>query len=96
MTITFDVTDFMLEQCPAAVHVDATARPQLVSKETNESFYNIIKEYYKLTGNPSIINTSFNMHEEPIVCSPEDAIAAFMQGHLHYLAIGPFLVKGKE
>ncbi len=95
MTITFDTTDFMLEQCPAAVHVDATARPQLVRKDCNESFYRIIEEYYKLTGNPSIINTSFNMHEEPIVCTPDDAIKAFMQGHLHYLAMGPFLVKGQ-
>jgi carbamoyltransferase len=95
MTITFDCTDFMLEQCPAAVHVDGTARPQLVREQTNKSFYQIIKEYFSLTGNPSIINTSFNMHEEPIVCTPEDAIKAFMQGNLHYLAIGPYLVKGK-
>jgi carbamoyltransferase len=96
MTITFDCTEFMLEQCPAAVHVDGTARPQLVREETNKSFYRIIKEYYSLTGNPSIINTSFNMHEEPIVCTPKDAAKAFMQGNLHYLAIGPYLVKGKE
>ena len=74
----------------------ATARPQLVRKEINESFYRIIEEYYKLTGNPSIINTSFNMHEEPIVCTPTDAIRAFKLGHLHYLAMGPFLVKGAE
>lgn len=94
MTITFDCTDFMLRQCPAAVHVDGTARPQLVRRDVNESFYRIIEEYYKLTGNPSIINTSFNMHEEPIVCTPFDAIRAFKLGHLHYLAMGPFLVKG--
>lgn len=96
MTITFDCTEFMKEQCPAAVHVDGTARPQLVRKEINESFYEIIEAYYQLTGNPSIINTSFNMHEEPIVCTPLDAIRAFKLGHLHYLAMGPFLVKGEE
>lgn len=95
MTITFDCTEFMKEQCPAAVHVDGTARPQLVRKEVNESFYKIIEAYYQLTGNPSIINTSFNMHEEPIVCTPLDAIRAFKLGHLHYLAMGPFLVKGE-
>ena len=94
MTITFDCTDWMLETSPAAVHVDGTARPQLVSEESNESFYKIIKEYHKLTGIPSVINTSFNMHEEPIVCTPADAIKAFMQGHLDYLAIGNYLVKG--
>jgi len=93
MTITFDCTDFMVEKCPAAVHVDRTARPQLVSPQTNESFYNIIKEYASITGIPSIINTSFNMHEEPIVCTPQDAIKAFNQGHLPYLAMGPFLVR---
>ena len=95
MTVTFDCTEFMLKNCPAAVHIDGTARPQLVSAESNESFYNIIKEYYKITGIPSVINTSFNMHEEPIVCTPYDAIRAFKLGHLHYLAIGPFIVKGQ-
>ncbi|NOY53146.1 MAG: carbamoyltransferase [Deltaproteobacteria bacterium] len=93
MTITFDCTDFMVGKCPAAVHVDKTARPQLVSPQTNESFYNIIKEYASITGIPSIINTSFNMHEEPIVCTPQDAIKAFNQGDLPYLAMGPFIVR---
>ena len=96
MTITFDCTEFMIEKCPAAVHIDNTARPQLVRREINESFYRIIEEFYKLTGNPSIINTSFNMHEEPIVCTPLDAIRAFKLGHLHYLAIGPYLIKGQD
>jgi carbamoyltransferase len=49
--------------------------------------------YHNLTGIPSLINTSFNMHEEPIVCTPDDAIRAFLQGNLDYLAIGDFLVE---
>jgi len=93
MTVTFDCTDTMKRDCPAAVHVDGTARPQLVSKESSPGFYNILTEYYKLTGIPSVINTSFNMHEEPIVCTPDDAIRAFLQGNLDYLAIGDFLVR---
>ncbi|SFR58897.1 carbamoyltransferase [Marinobacter daqiaonensis] len=93
MTITFDCTEFMRENCPAAVHVDGTARPQLVQREVNPGYYDILKEYEKLSGIPSLINTSFNMHEEPIVNSPEDAVRAFVQGALDYLAIGPFLVK---
>jgi carbamoyltransferase len=93
MTITFDCTKFMKEKCPAAVHIDGTARPQLVSRASNESFHKVITEYHKLTGIPSVINTSFNMHEEPIVCSPEDAIRAFRLGELPYLAIGSYLVK---
>jgi len=93
MTITFDCTDFMRESCPAAVHVDGTARPQLIRREVNPGYYDILTEYEKLSGIPSLINTSFNMHEEPIVNSPEDAVRAFLQGALDYLAIGPFLVK---
>jgi carbamoyltransferase len=93
MTITFDCTDQMKRDCPAAIHVDGTARPQLVSKTGSPGFYRILSEYYKLTGIPSVINTSFNMHEEPIVCTPDDAIRAFLQGNLDYLAIGNFLVE---
>ncbi|MCG3155214.1 MAG: Decarbamoylnovobiocin carbamoyltransferase [bacterium] len=96
MTITFDCTDFMRTKSPAAVHVDNTARPQLIDEKTNPSYYRIVQEYFKLSGIPSVVNTSFNMHEEPIVCSPSDAIRAFQLGHLDYLAIGPFLVKGQN
>jgi carbamoyltransferase len=92
MTITFDCTDYMIKTSPAAVHVDNTARPQLVKKDVNPSYYKIIDEYRKLTSIPTIINTSFNMHEEPIVRTPNDAIDSFLRGHLHYLAIGNFLV----
>jgi carbamoyltransferase len=93
MTLTFDCTDSMKRDSPAAVHVDGTARPQLVSETSNPSFYKVLSEYYRITGIPSVINTSFNMHEEPIVCTPEDAIRAFLQGNLDYLAIGDFLVE---
>lgn len=93
MTLTFNCTDFMKRTCPAAVHVDGTARPQLIHQDANPSFYSIVREYYQLSGIPSVINTSFNMHEEPIVNSPQDAIRAFLQGNLDYLAIGNFLVK---
>ena len=93
MTITFDCTPGMLRDCPAAVHVDGTARPQLVSEKGSPGFYRILKEYHKLTGIPTLINTSFNMHEEPIVCTPDDAIRAFLQGNLDYLAIGDFIVE---
>lgn len=93
MTITFDCTDFMRESCPAAVHVDGTARPQLIRREINPGYYDILREYERLSGIPSLINTSFNMHEEPIVATPQDAVRAFIQGALDFLAIGPFLVQ---
>jgi carbamoyltransferase len=92
MTITFDCTDEMISKCPAAVHVDGTARPQIVTRESNRSFHAVLQGYYERTGIPAVINTSFNMHEEPIVCSPADAVRAFLLGNLDYLAIGPFLV----
>jgi carbamoyltransferase len=83
----------MKESCAGVVHIDGTARPQLVRREDNPRYYRIIEEYRRLTGLPAIINTSFNMHEEPIVCSPEDAVRAFKLGHLDYLAIGDYLAR---
>lgn len=96
MTITFGCTPAMKKSCPGVVHVDGTARPQLVSESDNPSYYRIIKEFKRLTGLPTIVNTSFNIHEEPIVCTPRDAIRAFKEGHLDFLAMGPFLAKGAE
>lgn len=92
MTTTFDCTPAMRATSPGVVHVDGTARPQLVDAETAPDFYAILKAYHRLTGIPSLINTSFNMHEEPIVCSPEDALRSFQQGDLDYLAISNYLV----
>ncbi len=92
MTITCDCKPVLEETCPAVVHVDGTARPQLVGPEENPGYRRILEEYRKLTGYSTIINTSFNMHEEPIVCTPEDAIRAFELGHLDYMAFGPYLV----
>lgn len=93
MTITFDCTDFMKKNSPATVHIDNTARPQLIDKNTNISYRKILENYYKLTGIPSLVNTSFNMHEEPIVCTPDDAIRSFLAGKLDYLAVGNYLIK---
>ena len=69
-----------------------TARPQLIDRGTNQIYYDILKEYEKLTGLPTLVNTSFNMHEEPIVCTPAEALDAFRQSNLDVLAIPPFSV----
>ena len=95
MTMTLDCTEEMKKMSPAAVHIDGTARPQLVRKEDNPSFHKILTYYKNKTGISSIINTSFNIHEEPIVCSPEDAIRGLIDARLKYLAIGPFLAQNK-
>lgn len=92
MTITFSCTPRMKRESPGVVHVDGTARPQLIDGNTAPDFDRILRAYHELTGLPSLINTSFNMHEEPIVCSPDDALRSFQQGNLDYLAIGNWLV----
>ncbi len=91
MTITYNCTDKMKKEAPACVHLDGTARPQVIKREDNPYYYDIINEYYKLSGIPTLINTSFNMHEEPIVASPEDAIRAFLDSGIDYLVMENYL-----
>ena len=85
MTVTVNCTDEMKIACPAVVHIDGTARPQLVSREINALAYDILSHYYNLTAKRALVNTSFNVHEEPIVCSPEDALRGFFESGLDYL-----------
>lgn len=93
MTITCKLKDKYKDAIPAVTHVDLTARPHIVRKEINESYYNILREYLKITGLPVILNTSFNYHEHPIVCSPKDAIQCFLQNYIDVLSIGNFIIK---
>ena len=80
------------EQIDTIFERDPAAKSVLEIILCYPGFHAILTEYYQLTGIPSVINTSFNMHEEPIVCTPDDAIRAFLQGNLDYLAIGSCLV----
>jgi len=91
MTITYDGSETAKQKIPAAIHIDGTARPQVIRHEDNPGYYNIIAEYHGITGIPSIINTSFNMHEEPIVCTAIDAVRAFKDAKLDALILGPYL-----
>ncbi len=92
MTVTLAATGLCRQKAPAVVHVDGTARPQLVTRDANPGFHRVLRAYQRLTGLPLMINTSFNMHEEPIVCSAKDAVRCFLKGHLDVLALGPFIV----
>ncbi len=92
MTMTYDCTESMKQESPAAVHIDGTARPQIIDEVNYPFFYKILKSYKARTGMRSLINTSFNMHEEPIVRTADDALRAFIDGGLPYLAIGNYLV----
>jgi len=93
MTMTFDCTPKMRAESPAAVHVDGTARPQIVSVSDNPDFHAILTAYQRRTGLGTVVNTSFNMHEEPIVCTIDDALRAVHEAGLPYLAAGNFLVE---
>lgn len=97
MTVTVNCTDKMIKACPTVVHVDGTARPQLVSRETNPLIHAILTEYVEKTNCPALVNTSFNIHEDPIICSPQDAIQSFFESGLDYLYIeGGCLIAFKE
>jgi carbamoyltransferase len=92
MTITFTMKEAWAQKAPAVAHIDGTARPQLVRKDTNPRFHALITHYRTLTGLPLLINTSFNVHEEPIVCSPKDALSSLKNGMIDVLAIEDFIV----
>lgn len=97
MTITCTCTKAMKKQSPAVVHVDGTARPQLVGKDAHPLLHEILTEYKRLTGIPSLVNTSFNIHEEPIVCKPADAMRGFLESGLDVLYLdGGFAVRAAE
>ncbi len=96
MTITCHVTEKCIQEAPAIVHVDNTARPQLVTKEINPSMYDILTHYKEKTGVGVLVNTSFNMHEEPIVNTPKEAIETFLSGKLDVLSIGNYLIENGE
>lgn len=96
MTIAFETTKFGSKAAPANTHVDNTARPQLVSAKYNETYYKILKGFAQKSGVPCFVNTSFNMHEEPIVGSPNDAIRSFSEGGLDVLSIGNYIAVLKE
>jgi carbamoyltransferase len=82
---------------PAITHVDYSARIQTVERQDNEIFYNLLDAFYKKTGCPVIINTSFNVRGEPIVCSLQDAFNCFLRTDMDYLAMGPCLLdKNKQ
>ena len=83
-------------EIPAVTHIDYSARIQTVNKEDHPLYYELINAFYRKTGCPVIINTSFNVRGEPIVCRPKEAYACFMRTHMDYLVLGNFLVAKTE
>ena len=87
-----DQLNIVRSDIPAVTHIDYSARVQTVSRDTNPNYYDLIKQFERLTGCGVLVNTSFNVRGEPIVCTPADAYQCFMRTHIDHLVLGPFLV----
>ncbi len=81
---------------PAVIHVDKSSRVQTVNNERNKNFSNLLKEFKKITNCPALLNTSFNVRGEPIVCTPEDAFKTFLYAKLDYLVINSYMINRKD
>jgi carbamoyltransferase len=96
MCITFDTTPDARRDLIAAIHPrDLTARPQSVFRDWNPDYHELLSRFKSLTGIGGVLNTSFNLHGEPNVCSPQDAIRTVDQSGLQYLVMGRFLLEKK-
>lgn len=95
MTVTYDVEERFHNELQAVVHVDGTARPQVVSRQTNPYYYDILEAFYRLSGCGAIINTSFNVHEEPIVSTPDSAFKALQDKRIDVLVLERWLIRYK-
>jgi carbamoyltransferase len=83
-------------EVPAITHVDCSARVQTVSQEDNPLYYGLLKRFYEKTGCPVVVNTSFNVRGEPIVCTPDDAFRCFARTNMDFLVLGPYVIDKKE
>ncbi len=91
-----DQLNVVRSDMPAITHIDYSARVQTVSRETNPHYYDLIAAFEKKTGFGVIVNTSFNVRGEPIVCTPADAYQCFMRTHIDHLVLYPFLLNKEE
>jgi carbamoyltransferase len=87
-----DQLNVVRSDIPAVTHIDYSARIQTVDRDTNPNYYDLIKEFERITGCGLLVNTSFNVRGEPIVCTPADAYRCFMRTDIDYLVLGPFLL----
>ena len=93
MTLCYNTKDSWIEMIPAVIHQkDGTARPQSVNKITNPHFHNIISEYYKLSGIPLVLNTSFNSHGEPINNYPHQVLKHLLDNSIDYIITEDYII----
>ena len=93
MTVALPARRVLREACPAVVHVDGTARPQVAHAAERPALHALLSRYVETTELPAVINTSFNLHEEPIVNTPREAVRAFRQSGLPVMRLGPFVLR---
>lgn len=94
MVLAFATTSRARKEMTAAMHTaDHTMRPQILEKPVNPGYYEVLKQFEARTGIGGVLNTSFNLHGEPIVCSPDDALHTFNRSGLRYLVLGRFLLR---
>ena len=97
MAVGFDSTELAKKHMTAGLHpFDRTARPQIVHKADNPSYHSLLKAFEEISGVGALMNTSFNIHGESIVCTPYDAIDTFLRCGLHHLLIGPWLISKQK
>jgi carbamoyltransferase len=93
MILARRATDELRDAAPATVHVDDTVRPQTVAADVLPLWHHLLESVGTRTGHPVLLNTSFNVRSEPIICTPHDAIRCFFASGLDALAIGSFMVR---
>lgn len=96
MTMTFDCKEEFIKNYPAACHIDNTARPQIVSYEDDPFTWKVLKNYHSLTGKKALINTSFNLHNWPIIATKKVAVESWITSDTDCLVIGNMLIEKKE
>jgi len=92
MILAFDVKRDKIKDIISATHIDGTCRPQTVTREENKLYYDLIKKFSEITGVPAVINTSFNVRGEPIVCTHIDAFNTFVKTDIDYLVLGNYII----
>ena len=96
MTTCYKCTELMQKKCPSVVHIDQTARPQILNKNfKNKVYFNLVNSFNKVYQIPCLVNTSFNTHEEPIVNTVEEAIVILKKKVIDYLIVDNLLLSVK-
>ena len=96
MTSTINVSNEFSHLCPAVTHIDGTARPQVVTEAKDPWLFDLLNSWFKISGEPSLINTSFNKHEEPIVATYKEAFSNLQDNVIDVLILDNWVIKKRN